>query len=211
MTDWKLTDKHIYKLLKHPYEIDKSVIDDMTFAYYEFVEELFGYINNEKDNKELIRTLNTSYVDFETLKSLEESSPTEHSKLKIVFLEKLMSLIDMETKLVFRQMEYPKFFFNIEEWKSPFYLNPKVISYTDIMELACGIFYIPGGILRYDNKTVYFNEFVHCFEKIFNVDIKDVYKKESTVIKRTPNKLTGFIDRMKGVIFKKSKDAGYNT
>ncbi len=124
MSDWDLTEKRIYKLLRHPYQLDKSVVEDMASAYLEFVEELFDYLNRIGDNKIRIRQLNMSYIDFGTLKALEESCPTENSKLKLVFLDKLLSLINMEQELIYRQMEYPKFFINIEsEWKSPFYLG----------------------------------------------------------------------------------------
>mgnify|MGYP007099755983 CR=1 FL=1 len=58
MPDWELTEQRIYQLLKHPYQIDKSVVENMTSAYLEFVEELFAYIANTKDNKEIIRKLN---------------------------------------------------------------------------------------------------------------------------------------------------------
>ena len=48
MPDWELTEQRIYQLLKHPYQIDKSVVENMTSAYLEFVEELFAYIANTK-------------------------------------------------------------------------------------------------------------------------------------------------------------------
>lgn len=37
---WELTDKRIYQLMKHPHQIDKSVVEDMSSAYLEFVEDL---------------------------------------------------------------------------------------------------------------------------------------------------------------------------
>ena len=91
---WELTEKRIYQLLKNPYQIDKTVVEEMASAYLEFVEELFNYLNKMTDNKELIRKLNTTYIDFATLKALEEASPTENSKLKLVFLDKLLSIIN---------------------------------------------------------------------------------------------------------------------
>ena len=39
MSNWDLTEKRIYKLLRHPYQLDKSVVEDMASAYLEFVEE----------------------------------------------------------------------------------------------------------------------------------------------------------------------------
>ena len=104
MSDWDLTEKRIYKLLRHPYQLDKSVVEDMASAYLEFVEELFDYLNRIGDNKIRIRQLNMSYIDFGTLKALEESCPTENSKLKLVFLDKLLSLINMEQELIYRQL-----------------------------------------------------------------------------------------------------------
>ncbi|EOS02108.1 hypothetical protein C799_01224 [Bacteroides thetaiotaomicron dnLKV9] len=210
MPDWELSNKRIYQLLKHPSQVDKSVVEDMTSAYLEFVEELFEYLNKGTDNKIRIRELNLSYIDFGTLKALEETCPTENSKLKLVFLDKLLSLINMEQELIYRQMEYPKFFINIEsDWKSPFYLNNEVIKLVDMMELVCGIFYIADGIVRVDHKEIFLSDVARVFEKVFNVNLGDIYKKEISVIKRKPTKITEFLDRLKAAIIQKSKDEGY--
>lgn len=114
MINWSITEKRIYQLLKHPCQIDQSVVENMTSAYLEFVEELFDYIGNTKDNKETIRKLNTNHIEFATIKAFEESIPTDNNKLKIVFLNKLITLVEKEQDLLYRQMEYPKFFINIE-------------------------------------------------------------------------------------------------
>lgn len=182
----------------------------MTSAYLEFVEDLFDYLNKESDNKVRIRQLNMNYIDFATIKALEESCPTENSKLKLVFIDKLLSLITMEQELIYRQMEYPKFFINIEsEWKSPFYLNNEVIKLVDMMELVCGMFYISGGIVRIDHKEIFLSDVARIFEKMFNVTFGDIYKKEIAVIKRKPAKIVDFLDRLKAEIIKKSQDEGY--
>lgn len=210
MPNWELTDKRIYQLLKHPYQLDKSIVEDMTSAYLEFVEELFEYLNDVKDNKRLIRKLNTAYIEFATIKAFEESIPTENNKLKIVFLNKLITLIEKEQDLLYRQMEYPKFFINIEsEWKSPICVNPDVVKLIDLMELACGFFYLTDGLLRIDNKELHLIDVTRIFEKIFNVNLGDIYKKEEAVIKRKPVKITEFLDRLKVTIIQKSKDEGY--
>ena len=192
MSDWDLTEKRIYKLLRHPYQLDKSVVEDMASAYLEFVEELFDYLNRIGDNKIRIRQLNMSYIDFGTLKALEESCPTENSKLKLVFLDKLLSLINIES-----------------EWKSPFYLNNEVIKLVDMMELVCGIFYISDGVIRIDHKEIFLSDVARIFEKMFNINFGDIYKKESAVIKRKPMKTTEFLDRLKAAIIQKSKEEGY--
>lgn len=208
--DWELTDKRIYELLKHPYQVDKDIVENMTSAYLEFVEELFEYINEVKDNKKLIRKLNTTYIEFATIKALEEAIPTENNKLKVVFLNKLITLIEKEQDLLYRQMEYPRFFINIEsEWKSPICVNPDVIKLIDIMELACGFFYLVDGLLRIDNKELHLIDVTRIFEKMFNVNLGDIYKKEEAVIKRKPIKITDFLDRLKAAIIQKSKDEGY--
>ena len=182
----------------------------MTSAYLEFVEELFEYLNDVKDNKEVIRKLNTAYIEFATIKAFEESIPTENNKLKIVFLNKLITLIEKEQDLLYRQMEYPKFFINIEsEWKSPICVNSDVIKLIDLMELACGFFYLLDGLLRIDNKELHLIDITRIFEKMFNVNFGDIYKKEEAVIKRKPIKITEFLDRLKAAIIQKSKDEGY--
>lgn len=212
MSNWELTDKSIYKLLKHPYQDDKSIADDITSAYQEFVEELFVFLSKEEDNKILIRKLNITYIEFATLKAMEMSSPTKYEKIKVVFLDKLLSLINMELELLYRQMEYPKFFINIEsEWKSPFYLNTKVVNSTDIMEFVCGLFHIQDAVYRLDRKDVFFSDFAHGFEQLLNIDFGDVYKKEQSVIRRKSNKITEFLDRVKESVLRKSRDEGYST
>lgn len=212
MSNFEITEKRIYQLLKHPFQADKPVADDLHSAYDEFIEDLFGYLNNEHDKRKVIRKLNVTYVEFATIKSLETVAPTKDNNIKVVFLEKCMSFVDREMDLVLHQMEYPKFFISVDsDWKSPFYLNPDVIKNVDIMEMACGFFYISNGIFRYDHKEIYFNDFIHAFEKLFNVEIKDIYKKEISVIKRRPAKMTEFLDRMKDAIIQKSRKEGYYT
>lgn len=210
MQNWEITDKRIYQLLKHPYQVDKTIVEDMTSAYLEFVEELFEYLNDLKDNKILIRKLNTAYLEFATIKAFEESIPTDNNKLKIVFLNKLITLIEKEQDLLYRQMEYPKFFINIEsEWKSPVCINSDVIKLIDLMEVACGFFYLVDGFLRIDNKELHLIDVTRIFERMFNVSLGDIYKKEEAVIKRKPTKITEFLDKLKAAIIQKSKDEGY--
>ena len=210
MPNWDVTDKRIYQLLKHPYQVDKSIVENMTSAYLEFVEELLTYLNEGKDNKNIIRKLNTAQIEFETIKALEKNLPTENNTLKLVFLDKLITLIDKELELLYRQMEYPKFFINIEsEWKSPICVNPEEVKLIDIMELVCGFFYLTDGIQRVDNKELHLIDVTRLFEKMLNVNLGDIYKKEEAVIKRKPSKITEFIDRLKAVIIQKSKDEGY--
>ena len=210
MLNWEITDKRIYQLLKHPYQVDKSIVEDMTSAYLDFVEDLFVFLNEGKDNKEIIRKLNTANIEFATIKAFEQSLPTENNKLKIVFLDKLATLIEKELELLYRQMEYPKFFINIEsEWKSPICVNPEEIKLIDIMELACGFFYLKNGLQRIDNKELHLIDVTRLFEKMFNVNLGDIYKKEEAVIKRKPIKNTEFLERLKSAIIQKSKDEGY--
>ena len=211
MPNWDITDKRIYQLLKHPYQVDKSIVEEMTSAYLEFVEELLVYLNDGKNNKEIIRQLNTAQIEFATIKAFEESIPTENNKLKIVFLDKLITLVEKELELLYRQMEYPRFFINIKsEWKSPICVNPEEIKLIDIMELACGFFYLMNGLLRIDNKELYLTDVTRLFEKMFNVNLGDIYKKEEAVIKRKPIKITEFLDRLKDAIIQKSKYKGYS-
>ncbi len=107
-------------------------------------------------------------------------------------------------------MEYPKFFINIEsEWKSPICTNSDVIKLIDIMELACGFFYLMDGLLRIDNKALHLIDVTRIFEKMFNVNLGDIYKKEEAVIKRKPIKNNRVSGQTKICHQKKSKDEGY--
>lgn len=211
MPNWEVTEKRIYQLLKHPYQIDKEIVEEMTSAYMDFLEELFVYLNDGKDNKKIIRKLNSTHIEFATIKAFEEALPTENNKLKIVFLDKVIILVEKELELLYRQMEYPRFFINIEaEWKSPICINSEEIRLVDIMELACGFFYLMSGLQRIDNKELYLTDVTRLFEKMFNVNLGDIYKKEEAVIKRKPQKITEFMDRLKAAIIQESIKQGYN-
>jgi len=212
MPNWELTNKRIYQLLKYPQQENQSFADELHSAYDEFVEDLFNYLNKETDKKQAIRKLNTTYVEFATNKTLESTSPTDNSKIKLLFLTKIITLVDREMELILHQMEHPKFFFSFDSaYESPFYLNPQVIKIIDIMEIIVGFFNIKDGVYRHDHQKVNLKDFVRAFEKMLNVEIKDIYGKEEDVIKRKPQKVTDFLDRMKAAIMQKSKDAGYNT
>ena len=52
--------------------------------------------------------------------------------------------------------------------------------------------------------------YARIFEKMFNINFGDIYKKEIAVIKRKPTKITEFLDSLKVAIIKKSRDNGYN-
>ena len=164
-----------------------------------------------KTTKKLIRKLNITYIEFATIKAFEESTPTENNKQKIVFLNKLITLIEKEQDLLYRQMEYPKFFINIEsEWKSPICTNSDVIKLIDIMELACGFFYLMDGLLRIDNKALHLIRCYTYLEKMFNVNLGDIYKKRRSCNQTQADlKITEFLDRLKSAIIQKSKDEGY--
>lgn len=208
---WGILNTELYKILSD--SSNKHCADaELKKAYKEFVEALIIYLDMESDNIKRIRMLNTIQVEFATLKAMELSSPTKNETLKIVFMDKLMSLINMELELLYRQMEYPKFFINIDTgWKSPLYLNHDVIKQVDIMEFICGLFYLKGGITSVDGKEIHFTHLTSAFERLFNIKFSDIYKKEIEVIKRKPDKRTAFLDRMKNAIIQKCIEQGYQT
>lgn len=53
MQHWEITNKRIYQLLKHPYQIDKSIVEEMSSAYIEFMEDLFNFLNKKMIIKNL--------------------------------------------------------------------------------------------------------------------------------------------------------------
>lgn len=108
-------------------------------------------------------------------------------------------------------MMYPKFFITKNNTSiSDLYLDTNVISYIDIMEVIVGLFYLPG-IKTSDAKAVSLNRLINRFEHFLNFRISDVYKKKEEVLQRLPEKRTGFLDKLKGLIHKKSRDKGYNS
>lgn len=207
---WNILNTKLYVILSDPlYKSDSDV--ELKKSYKEFVEKLIMYLDTENDNIKRIRTLNTTQVEFEMIRSLELSYGAKKDILKIVYSEKVLLFTSKELELTYRQMQYPKYFINIEsEWKSPLHINHDEIKLIDIMELACGLFYIIGGIFRYDRKELFLTDVARIFEKMFNISFGDIHKKEEAVIKRKPQKITEFLDRLKAVVIQKSKDEGYN-
>ena len=75
MPKWDLTEKQIYKLLKHPCQKEKSVIEEITSAYLEFVEDLFDYLNKDQQDFILIFLKNAGNIKG-VEKDLNISYPT---------------------------------------------------------------------------------------------------------------------------------------
>ena len=76
MQNGKWTKKPMYRLLKHPCQADKPIIEDTMLAYLEFAEALFDCLNKGNDRL-VFRQLNAGYIDLGTLKAGEESYPAE--------------------------------------------------------------------------------------------------------------------------------------
>lgn len=116
---WGVLHAELYKMLSN--SSDKHCTDtELRNVYKEFVEALVKYLDMESDNIKRIRMLNTIQVEFETIKSLELSCGSKKDILKIVYVDKVLSLTNKEQKLIYRQMQYPKYFIQIDaSWKSP--------------------------------------------------------------------------------------------
>lgn len=69
---WDIFDTGLYTILSAPlYKSDSD--SELRKAYKEFVERLIMYLDTESDNIKRVRLLNTTQVEFETIKSLELS------------------------------------------------------------------------------------------------------------------------------------------
>lgn len=66
------------------------------------------------------------------------------------------------------------------------------------------LFYLINGVIRIDNRELHLIDVIRVFERIFSVKLGEIYKKEEAVIKRKPQKLTEFLDRLKATIIQKS-------
>lgn len=126
-------------------------------------------------------------------------------------MQKALALVNSELELLEKQMMYPKFFNTKNNTStSDLYLDTDIISYVDIMEVIVGLFYL-AGIKTPDGKTVSLNRLTKRFERFLNFRISDTYKKEEEVLQRLPTKRTGFLDKLKSLIHKKSSDKGYKS
>lgn len=128
-----------------------------------------------------------------------------------MYLQKGIAFVNSELALLDKQMTYPKFFNTKNHIAiSDLYLDTDVVSYVDIMEIIVGFFYL-AGIKTSDGKTVSLSRLTNRFECFLNFQISDAYKKEEEVLQRLPTKRTGFLDKMKNLIHKKSRDKGYKS
>ena len=110
---WGILDTELYRMLSDSSN-EYSTDTDLRKVYREFVETLIVYLDTESDNIKRIRMLGTIQVEFETIKSLELSYGAKKDVLKIVYSEKVLSLTNKELELLYRQMEYPKYFIQID-------------------------------------------------------------------------------------------------
>lgn len=128
-----------------------------------------------------------------------------------MYLQKGIAFVNSELSLLDKHMMYPKFFSAKNNTStSDLYLDTDIISYVDIMEVIVGLFYLVG-IKTSDGKSVSLNRLTNRFERFLNFRISDTYKKEEEVLQRLPAKRTGFLDKLKSLIHKKSSDKGYKS
>lgn len=209
MPKWNLSEHNIYYLLKSSSNNDKLDEDTLSIAYKGFVEEIVLFLDKESNYKILIRELNVTFIEFESLKTILESDQESKCRLKLLTCNKVLSFINKELDLLYRQMEFPKYFINIETgFISPLHLDKDMAKYIDIMEIVCGLYYLKC-ITTVDGKEIHFSDLATAFEKLFNIKFGDIYKKEEALIKRKQPKVTEFLDRLKAAIIQKSKDEGY--
>lgn len=106
---WDILNTKLYTIMSDPlYKSDSD--SELKEAYKKFVERLILYLDTETDNIKRVRLLNMTQVEFETIKSLELSYGAKQDMLKIVYSDKVLSLTNKELDLIYRQMEYPKYF-----------------------------------------------------------------------------------------------------
>ena len=210
MPKWNLAEQHIYHLLYSSSKNEKNDEELLSVAYIEFVEEVVAFLSKETDYKILIRELNVAYIEFDSLKTIMELDTLADSKLELIICNKILMFIAKEQELMYKQMEFPKFFINIETgYKSPLHINRNLIKYVDIMEIVCGLYYLKGGVTTIDGKDVNFSDIANAFEQVFNFKFGDIYKKEIEVIKRKPENITSFLNKLRRAINQRSKDDRY--
>jgi len=205
---WNIYQTNLYKLLSEQHPSEGANLN-LKIAYTEFVENLLQYIDLEQDNRVRIRLLNLILVEFDMIKRMELFDDIKKEQLKIIYSEKIMALSVKELELIRYQMEYPKYFIEMGiTWKSPLFLNPDIINYTDVMENICGYYYAKG-ITTIDGKSISLSQLANGFEVLFNFKFADIYKKRIEVLQRQPNKRTGFLDKMSASIVQESINQGY--
>ena len=192
-----LKSMRLFVLLNEPSQ--EISVNEMENAYLDFVEQI-KLINASKDYSYAFRTLNFVRIELQ-----------ERIWAEQMYFQKSLSFIKSELELLEKQMMYPKLFIQKDDgFTSDLYLDTNEVSYVDIMEIIVGFFYL-AGIKTSDGKAVSLSRLTNRFEHFLNFQISNAYKKEEEVLQRLPIKRTGFLDKLKSLIHKKSSDKGYKS
>lgn len=206
---WRVSQTNLFKILSNEVAISDTA-SELETAYEEFVERLISYLDSENDNVDRIRTLNLVSLEFDMIKASELVCREKRDALRFLYAEKVISFVGKELDLIHYQMKYPKYFIKTGAvWKSPLFLNPDIINHVDVMENICGYYYTKG-ITALDGQSISFSQLTNGFEFLFNFKFADIYKKREEVLKRKPNKRTGFLTQMTAAIIQESREQGYS-
>ncbi|MBC8618310.1 hypothetical protein H8788_11215 [Parabacteroides faecis] len=127
---------------------------------------------------------------------------------KTLHIQKALSVIDYELKLINLKINHPEQF-NVAtplEFKSGLYVVPKSksLGIIGIAEIVLGLF-LQGEIIGKDGKPVSEARLARGFEQLFNLKFGSIYDKVSEVFTRKPYNLTKTLDALRNAIVKEDR------
>ncbi len=128
--------------------------------------------------------------------------------LKILYIRKILSVIDGELDLMRMKVYHSESFqpIDTEATQSPLLVIPKfpnlgIMGMTEILSALI----LLGGITNKDGKRPSIIAFSEVFEKSFGFKFNGIYDRQSELFKRKPYNLTKTLDALKTSLIKEYK------
>ena len=180
---------------------------EMQDAYDEFIR-CIATIGNSKDNSNIFRMLNLTRIEIAPLKRAISVRAGGKMRLKILYLHKVLAIINAELELLSLKIKHPESFVSpiSPTFESDLYVIPKSkdLGIIGIAEIVIGLSFL-GEIVGKDGKPVPLVRLAHGFEVLFNLRFGSIYDKLDAIFMRKPFNLTKTLDALKNAINKEAR------
>ena len=128
--------------------------------------------------------------------------------LKILYIQKMLAVINVELELLNLRIQNPKPFSSYisSTFESDLYVTPKSkdLGIIGIAEIVLALF-LQGQIVGEDGKPVPEVRLARGFEQLFNLKFGSIYDKVGEVFTRKPYNLTKTLDALRNAIIKEDR------
>lgn len=122
---------------------------------------------------------------------------------KLVYLDSLLTSIDVERRIVLLQLRYPVLSDSDKvRTCSPFFWSEEFCA-TDLIELVSSL-HAAQAIRKADGTPAELTKLVRTFEFLFNIDIKNPQRCRNAALNRKI-KITHFLDTLKNALINRSQ------